>query len=106
MLICWELQIPKVVFEGDYLQVTAIAKCDSAIETKLYSIMHDIHFLMNLVPNWKVMFTYQDANNIAHLLEKFAYNLGKDRIQIEDFPFVICDVRQEEKLCVADSYEC
>lgn len=84
--------MPKVIFEGDCLQVVIVANCKSPSNTELCSIMFDIHFLMNLAPNWKVILTYQDANRIAHLLAKHACNVGENHIWVEESPFVISEI--------------
>lgn len=59
---------------------------------------------MHLAPNWKVIFTYEDANCIVYLLAKYGYNIGEDHTWIEDSLFVIAEILQKEKHYVDECY--
>lgn len=51
MMVCWELQLPKVLLEGDCLQVVFAANNNSPPDSDFCSILFDIQFLMHLGPN-------------------------------------------------------
>lgn len=75
MLVCRKLQIQFVIFESNCFHVIAATNQVKMLDSKLFSIIHDIHCFMEQCPNWKIFFTYREANSIAHILAKFALNL-------------------------------
>lgn len=54
--------------------------------------MHDVQLLLSLAPFWKVTFTYREDNCVAHVLAKYACNMGDDQIWVDEVPHVISDV--------------
>lgn len=58
MLICWDLQIQDVIFEGDCLQVIEIANRDKPPDTDLFSVIQDIQCLVKQATSWKIVFAY------------------------------------------------
>lgn len=60
---------------------------------------------MNLAPNWKVIFTQRKANHIAHVLAKYACNVGGGDLIWVEFPAIIYNILMEEKISIVNHNE-
>lgn len=92
LIMSWDLQIRDVNFAGDCLHVIEVANHEKPLDAELFSVIHDIHCLMELAPSWKIVFIYRAANRTAHLLAKSACTLDEDQVWLEDIPSFISDV--------------
>lgn len=65
----------------------------------------DIHYMLQRCPSWSVQYGHKFTNRIAHNLSKLACNLVGNSIWVENYPLMIEDVIQQEKLCITHENE-
>lgn len=105
MLLCWELQFHKALFEGDCLKVITDASSSKTVGDELYPIIHDIRTMLQHSPGWSIQFCHREANRAAHHLAKIAYNFSEERVWMEECPSPIDVIVLEEKLCNSAMFE-
>ncbi|XP_058739284.1 uncharacterized protein LOC131611208 [Vicia villosa] len=66
------LNIDRVIFESDSLQVVQAFHSVTVGFSEFYTIIRDIQFLLQNFPNFEVKFVKRQANMVAHSLPKTA----------------------------------
>lgn len=64
MLICKELNLSMIAFEGDCLQVVSAASSHMPSHDLLAPILFDIHHMQERAHNWTVLYTRRNANRV------------------------------------------
>lgn len=83
MMICAKMGFNQLDFEGDYKTLITSVNSKEDCLFELRSIIQDIQALLHCQPDWKVSFTYREANATAHHLAKFACTTQNDHIWME-----------------------
>lgn len=68
VLISQDLGLTQVIFEGDCKIVINAATSRETINSKLYSLIHDIQSLLSHQLTWKIQLDYKETNKVAHNL--------------------------------------
>ncbi|XP_040988095.1 uncharacterized protein LOC121235763 [Juglans microcarpa x Juglans regia] len=98
-LLCTELGLSNVIFEGDSKLVVNVTISGEEIGAEYGSILEDVRRVMYGRLNWSIWFIYREANCIAHKLAKLAFNFSDERVWMEDSPIEIKNDVLEEKYC-------
>lgn len=88
-----------MVFEGDCLRVISVPNTQSTSADCLCNFIHDICYLLQLVLGWSIKFNFKKTNSATHMLAQHACNIIEDYIWVDDYPSLIEDIGQNEKLC-------
>ncbi|XP_042942660.1 uncharacterized protein LOC122276827 [Carya illinoinensis] len=86
MKLCAELNMTRVIFEGDALNVIrAVNNPDSSWEWH-GQLVEDIKEVLKNRNSWKVIHSYRESNCVAHFLAKMSFNVNEERIWIKEGP--------------------
>ncbi|KAF5445267.1 hypothetical protein F2P56_034332 [Juglans regia] len=99
MQICNELNIQKVIFEGDAKTVIMAVKNDEEILSLVGPLIDDIRNVFKLRKDWFLQFDYREKNSIAHNLAKAALHLDLEKILIEEVPVFIVNNLNFDRRC-------
>lgn len=98
MILCMELEIPAMIFEGDCLRVVKATNAIEESNGETSSIIHDIQALMQAHTAWHVQFVYREANHVAHTLAKKACPSVGEKIWMKDYPENVQNSVSHDKL--------
>ncbi|XP_042972177.1 uncharacterized protein LOC122304128 [Carya illinoinensis] len=99
MELCNELNIQKVIFEGDAKAVILAVLSNEEDLSVGGSLIEDIRFVLANRPDWSIQFAYRELNNVAHVLAKEALSLEEKKVWIEEVPACIAACLEKEKYC-------
>ncbi|XP_042964529.1 uncharacterized protein LOC122298728 [Carya illinoinensis] len=96
---CDELGFSNVVLEGDAQVIVKAANNREELYTAYGNVMEEVRGFLKMRESWKIQFIHREANNVAHILAKNAFNYTTERVWIEEGPIEILHVLQKEKFC-------
>ncbi|XP_042965403.1 uncharacterized protein LOC122299302 isoform X2 [Carya illinoinensis] len=86
MELCNNLNIQKVIFEGDAKAVILAVLSNEEDLSVCGSLIEDIRSVLANRPDWSIQFTYGEMNNVAHGLAKKALSIEGKKFLIEEVP--------------------
>lgn len=98
MIICWELNLLNIIFEGDCQSVVQAINGARNFVEELNPILLDIWFMLQQAQGWSVSFVHREVNQVAHNLAKLAFSFDYDRFWLERCPSFVLSLILEEKL--------
>ncbi|XP_035547284.1 uncharacterized protein LOC118348864 [Juglans regia] len=100
MVICRDLRLEKVIFEGD-AQVIVKAVNNASEDFSVYgSLTEGIKHLLKGRTNWTVQYTHRSNNAAAHTLAKESLHSQTELVWIEDIPDSIQRIVKRECHCI------
>ncbi|KAF5447381.1 hypothetical protein F2P56_032936 [Juglans regia] len=97
MQLCADLNLLKVVFEGDALSVIKAVNDTEASWEWHGQLVEDIKGNSKNRSNWTVTHTYRECNSVAHFLAKSSLLVNEETICIEEGPLGIQYYVQKDK---------
>ncbi|XP_040992644.1 uncharacterized protein LOC121239461 [Juglans microcarpa x Juglans regia] len=104
MEICNDLNLRRVVFEGDAQVVIKGINEDNEDFLDYGMVIVDAKKLIKLIKDWKVQYTHRSTNEVAHILAKNALKLDSEQIWIEEFPNCIAQVLERYRRCIDNNF--
>lgn len=100
IVICWDLGLSNIIFKGDYcLQKVKVVNANKPTDDVLGPILLDIQYIIYRNQGWQVSHVNHEANDCAHSLAKFSFNIVDESIWIEDCLPCIRNKVMKEKYC-------
>ncbi|XP_041017867.1 uncharacterized protein LOC121260078 [Juglans microcarpa x Juglans regia] len=86
MVLCHELSLCNVIFEGDAQSVVKAVKSKEENWLWFGQVVDDIKELLKRRQDWKVAWVPREENGVAHQLAKFGFNYSNEIVMIEESP--------------------
>jgi hypothetical protein len=90
--VCISLGFPKVLLEGDSLEVVNSLQSDGCCWSRYGTTINDTKVLLNSLQEWQICHIKRAANVVAHLLAKHGLTVEEDCISKTNFPIFLLDI--------------
>ncbi|XP_042969071.1 uncharacterized protein LOC122301753 [Carya illinoinensis] len=99
MQVYSELNVQKVVFEGDAKVIIDAVKNTEENLSTIGHLIEDIRKAMVNRQHWSIQFVYREQNNVAHILAKNALRSVEEQVWVEEVPACIAHRLEQDRQC-------
>ncbi|KAF5462824.1 hypothetical protein F2P56_018800 [Juglans regia] len=98
MILCEELGIGEVIFEGDAKIVIDAVSSGERDDSSLGHLVENLQQKLNSHSRWKLAFIHREGNEVAHQLAKLALHGENDMYWVEEGPEAITSQLSIDKM--------